>query len=156
MLRRLIVFATLLLIFGCASEPVSPMLMQGAACMADVLRGVSGASEVHIRTERARGSSAPVLEYSFTDNDGQNRLNRIMIYGVSGLGDERYIFDLAVPNDAVAQSAFAVWEIKCHAGAGAFHNAASLAAKYEVQTWQGDKRVSPVIEGIEPNRPHNI
>jgi hypothetical protein len=97
--------------------------MQGAECMAGVLRNAPGATDIRIKTSAVRGLTYPVIEYSSLDERGRRHLTDIELFEVSGLEDEKYVFDLSnKENDPIAPNLLAEWEIKCHSGVGDVHN----------------------------------
>jgi hypothetical protein len=108
----------------CASAPAVPLsLMQGAECIAGVLRTAPGATDIHIKVSADRRLAYPVIEYNSIDPRGYRQATDIRLFEVSGLEGEKYLFDSpGAEGDPIASNLLAEFETKCKAGVGSFHN----------------------------------
>ena len=98
---------------------VSPSLMQGAECMAAVVRAVPGVSDVQVSVLPGGSAGAyPVLEFRSVDAFGRRRFTEISLFEISGANDA-YVFDKAdIENDPVATKLLPEWKRRCQAGIG--------------------------------------
>ena len=74
---------------------VPPSLMQGAECMAAVVRAVPGVTDVQVNASSAgSGGAYPILEFRSVDAFGRRRFTEISLFEISGANDA-YVFDKA-------------------------------------------------------------
>jgi hypothetical protein len=93
--------------------------MSAAECMARVLRGMPGVTNVEITVVPAQGSAYPMLAYAFADSAGRRRFTELSLFRIEGMGDAPFVFDRAdVLGDVVAERLLPVWKAQCHAGLG--------------------------------------
>jgi hypothetical protein len=106
-----------------ASSPsvrdVPPSLMQGAECMAAVVRAVPGVTDVQVTVSSGgNGGAYPVLEFRSVDAFGRRRFTELSLFEISGANDA-YVFDRSdIENDPVANRVLPEWKRKCQAGVG--------------------------------------
>ena len=101
------------------SRDVSASLMQGAQCMAEVVRTVPGVSDVQVIVSPAgSGGAYPVLEFRSVDASGRRRFTELSLFEISGANDA-FVFDRSdIENDPVANRLLPEWRRKCQAGVG--------------------------------------
>jgi hypothetical protein len=98
---------------------IPPSLMQGAECMAAVVRAAPGVADVQVNVSSAgSGGAYPVLEFRSVDAFGRRRFTEISLFEIAGANDA-YVFDRAdIENDPVANRMLPDWKRKCQAGPG--------------------------------------
>ena len=98
---------------------IPPALMQGAQCMAEVVRTVPGVSDVQVTVSPAEtGRAYPVLEFRSVDASGRRRFTELSLFEISGANDA-FVFDRSdIENDPVANRLLPEWKRKCQAGVG--------------------------------------
>ena len=97
---------------------VPPALMSAAECMARVVSGMPGVTDVEISVAPGAGRSYPVLAYSFSDASGRRRFTELSLFQIEG-ADTPYVFDRAdVQEDLVAGRLLPVWKAQCRASLG--------------------------------------
>src|SRR6266853_2929118 len=102
-----------------SARDVPPALMQGARCMAEVVRTVPGVSDVQVTVSPAEtGPAYPVLEFRSVDASGRRRFTELSLFEISGANDA-FVFDASdIENDPVASRLLPEWKRKCQAGVG--------------------------------------
>jgi hypothetical protein len=117
------IFLTAALSAAVPSSPsvrdVPPSLMQGAECMAAVVRAVPGVTDVQVNVSSAgSGGAYPVLEFRSVDAFGRRRFTELSLFEISGANDA-FVFDRAdIENDPVANRLLPEWKRRCQAGPG--------------------------------------
>ena len=93
--------------------------MQGAQCMAAVVRAVPGVTDVQVSVAPAEsGHAYPVLEFRSVDAFGRRRFTEVSLFEISGANDA-FVFDRSdIENDPVANRLLPEWKAKCKAGVG--------------------------------------
>jgi hypothetical protein len=102
-----------------SARDVPRSLMQGAQCMADIVRMVPGVSDVQVTVSPAgSGGAYPVLEFRSVDASGRRRFTELSLFEISGANDA-FVFDRSdIENDPVANRLLPEWKRKCQAGVG--------------------------------------
>jgi hypothetical protein len=102
-----------------SARDVPPSLMQGAQCMAEVVRTVPGVSDVQVTVSPVgSGGAYPVLEFRSLDASGRRRFTELSLFEISGANDA-FVFDRSdIENDPVANRLLPEWKRKCQAGVG--------------------------------------
>lgn len=102
-----------------SARDVPPTLMQGAQCMAEIVRTVPGVSDVQVTVSSAGvGGAYPVLEFRSVDASGRRRFTELSLFEISGANDA-FVFDRSdIENDPVANRLLPEWKRKCQAGVG--------------------------------------
>jgi hypothetical protein len=102
-----------------SARDVPPSLMQGAQCMAEIVRRVPGVSDVQVTVSPAgSGGAYPVLEFRSVDASGRRRFTELSLFEISGANDA-FVFDRSdIENDPVANRLLPEWKRKCQAGVG--------------------------------------
>ena len=98
---------------------VPTSLMQGAECMAAVVRAVPGVTDVQVTVSSAQnGGAYPVLEFRSVDAFGRRRFTELSLFEITGANDA-YVFDRSdIENDPVANKVLPEWKSRCRAGVG--------------------------------------
>jgi hypothetical protein len=102
-----------------SARDVPASLMQGAQCMAAIVRAVPGVADVQVTVAPGgSGSAYPVLEFRSVDAFGRRRFTEISLFEISGANDA-FVFDRSdIENDPVANRLLPLWKAKCQAGVG--------------------------------------
>jgi hypothetical protein len=97
---------------------VSGALMQGAECMAALLRTAPGVMDVRISVPAGSGTAYPVIQYSYADRFGGRRFTEVSLFELTGAQDS-FVFDWEdVDGDPAAQKLLTAWKSKCHVDGG--------------------------------------
>ena len=92
--------------------------MQGAECMATILRVTPGVTGVQIDVQAESGKAYPIVQYLYADRFGGRRFTEVSLFEFTGAQDA-FIFDWEdIEGDLVAQKLLAAWKSKCHADGG--------------------------------------